>query len=55
MIFDVGPCAEQSDLLRAFNAVLNVVQTVLVAYIANRAIRKNREEHVRRHGRMSDD
>jgi hypothetical protein len=55
MMFDVGPCNEQSEWLRAFNAVLNVVQTVLVAYIANRAIRKNREEQNKRQHRFDED
>lgn len=54
MMFDVGPCSEQSEWLRAFNAVLNVVQTVLVAYIANRALRKNREDMDRRSASLDD-
>lgn len=41
---EVGPCTSQSAWLAAFNAVLNVVQAVLLAAIAQRAVRKNREE-----------
>lgn len=48
-MIDIGPCQDQSEWLRAFNAVLNVLQTVLVAYIANRAIRKNREDSEKRY------
>lgn len=53
-MWEVGPCAETSTMLRMFNAVLNVVQTVLVAYIAQRAVRKNRDEYQERKRRSEE-
>lgn len=41
---EVGPCATSSPWLIAFNATLNVLQAVLLALVAQRAVRKNREE-----------
>jgi len=38
------PCITQPAWLMAFNATLNVVQAVLLAALAQRAVRKNRED-----------
>lgn len=44
MMVEMAPCGSGSPWIMVFNAVLNVVQAVLLALVANRAVRKNREE-----------
>jgi hypothetical protein len=39
-----GPCFLQSVFLHAFIVVINAVQAVGIAYLAQRAVRKNRED-----------
>jgi len=43
-VIEAGPCLQSSPWLIAFNATLNVVQAVLLAALAQRAVRKNRED-----------
>lgn len=50
----IGPCPEAPAWLVAFNGVLNVVQAVLLAFIAQRAVRKNREEAAEK-GRVNEE
>lgn len=48
MIWQIGPCGPTSNWVIALNAVLNTVQAVLLGYLAQRAVRKNREEAEKR-------
>lgn len=43
-MLDAVPCSTVSPWVVAFNATLNVVQAVLLALVAQRSVRKNREE-----------
>lgn len=52
---EVGPCYEPAQWLRAFNAVMNVIQVVAIAYLSQRAYRKNQEEARKRSSQLSDD
>lgn len=47
MTEQLNPCAEASEWLRLGMGVLNVVQVVLLAWIANHAIKKNELDHRR--------
>lgn len=40
----LGPCPPGAEWFPFFNAVLNVFQAVVLAIVAQRAVRKNREE-----------
>jgi hypothetical protein len=40
----LSPCEHTSEGMRVFIIVMNVVQTLVLAYIAQRAVRKNRED-----------
>lgn len=44
MNLQAGPCGMQSEWLHAFIIVINAFQAVSVAYLAQRAVRKNRED-----------
>jgi len=44
MMESAGPCTPQSVFLHAFIVVINAVQAVGIAYLAQRAVRKNRED-----------
>lgn len=46
-MMEIGPCLQQPPWLLAFNTVMNVLQAVLLAALAQRAVRKNREDKVR--------
>ena len=39
-----GPCLNSTWWMPAFNALMNVFQAILLALVAQRAVRKNREE-----------
>jgi len=39
-----GPTPEMSSLLHAFLIVMNVIQAIGIAYVTQRAVRKNRED-----------
>lgn len=41
---EVGPCMQMSVGLHVFIVFMNVVQSVAIAYLAQRAARKNRED-----------
>jgi len=43
-MMEIATCSNQPAWLQAFNAALNVLQAVLLALVAQRAVRKNREE-----------
>lgn len=43
-MIEMQPCMPQSIGLHAFLAVMQVLQAVALAYIAQRAVRKNRED-----------
>lgn len=43
-MFEAGPCGPQSNALHVFLILMNTFQAVAIAYIAQRARRKNREE-----------
>jgi hypothetical protein len=43
-LIEMAPCQPTSSAMFAFNVVMNVIQTVALAYVAQRAVRKNREE-----------
>lgn len=40
----IPPCSDPPAWLSAFNAAMNVVQAVLLAALAQRAVRKDRQE-----------
>lgn len=40
----VVPCMQMSTELHVFLAVMNVLQSVVLAMLAQRAVRKNRED-----------
>lgn len=41
---DVGPCAQNPEWLRAVNAILNVAQVIALAWLSNRAYRRDERE-----------
>ena len=43
-MIEASPCPNSPAWLLAFNAAMNVLQAVLLAAVAQRAVRKNREE-----------
>jgi hypothetical protein len=43
-MFDTGPCSQDGSFMRIFILVANVLQAIGVAYVAQRAARKNRED-----------
>lgn len=43
-MIEAAPCLTSPPWLMALNASLNVLQAVLLALVAQRAVRKNREE-----------
>lgn len=43
-MIEMAPCQPTSMAMHAFMIVMNMVQTVVLAYIAQRAVRKNRED-----------
>ena len=43
---EIAPCSQAPAWVVAFNALLNVLQAVLLALIAERSMRKNREEKI---------
>jgi len=43
-MIEMGPCQPPSMAMHAFIVVMNVVQTVALAFVAQRAARKNRED-----------
>ena len=43
-MIDVGPCTQQSIGLHAFIVLINMVQAVALAYLAQRAVRKDNAE-----------
>jgi hypothetical protein len=53
MIDHIGPCAPTSQAMHAFIVVMNVMQSVLLALVAQRAVRKNRDDR-RANGCKSD-
>jgi len=38
------PCQPTTAAMHVFIVIMNVVQTIVLAYIAQRAVRKNRED-----------
>lgn len=44
MMDQLGPCGPSSQWLHAFIVVINAFQAIGVAYVVQRAARKNREE-----------
>ena len=44
MISQGGPCDGPSETVMMFNAVVNAVQVVLIAWLANRAHKRDRKE-----------
>lgn len=53
MIDQVGPCGQTSQGMHAFIVIMNVLQSVLLALVAQRAVRKNRDER-RANGHKSE-
>jgi hypothetical protein len=47
------PCADSTEVIRAFNTIVNAAQMVLIAWLTNRAVRKDREE-VKKNGHKSE-
>lgn len=43
-MIEMAPCLAQSPWLAAFNTLMHVVQAVLLAALAQRAVKKNRQE-----------
>lgn len=48
-MFDIGPCGPTFNVWSSFNAVLNTFQVIVLAMLAHRAVRKNREDSRRKH------
>lgn len=44
MMMEYGPCASAPMWLPALNVVMNCFQAVILALLAQRAVRKNRED-----------
>lgn len=40
----IGPCLPTAPAIHALNAILNTVQVVLVAWLAQRALSRDRKE-----------
>lgn len=43
-MMQLQPCQPTSMAMHAFIVMMNVIQTVALAYVAQRALRKNKEE-----------
>jgi len=41
---DIGQCQTTTNWFPAFNVVMNVFQAIVLALLAQRAVRKNRED-----------
>jgi len=44
MMLEYGPCTAAPVWMPAFNVVMNVFQAIVLAVLAQRAVRKNRED-----------